>query len=794
MDSANRPPHPPPARPTAEGTSGPARPTADDRAPEEHTAAAGPPDDTAATDPPEDTAATDPPDDTAGVGPPEHTAAADPPEHTAAAGPADDSAAAEADTGRVAESGRSVSGRARSSSGRSTRRGRLGAGLVEVPRVPSRDPATAMLSHPEVPESKRVCGRCNEPVGRSTRDRPARAEGTCSHCGAPFSFVPKLAPGELVAGQYEVLGCLAHGGYGWIYLAKDHNVSDRWVVLKGLLDTGDPDAMAAALAERRFLAEVEHPNIVRIYNFVQHPDPAGDSTVGYIVMEYVGGKSIKELRYPPGEPSEPLPLEQAIAYAIEALPALGYLHELGMLYCDFKPDNIIQTDELVKLIDMGAVRRIDDLTSPVYGTVGYQAPEVPRKGPSVSSDLYTVARTLAVLTFDFRDYATTFADRLPDQADVELFTRFESYYRLLRRATHADPARRFGSAEEMADQLTGVLREVLATEDGQPRPGPSTEFSPERRVFGADGSPGDTGPPDPAVVAAALPVPQVNRADPAAGWLATAATADPAELVEALRSAPIVTVEVRLRLVRTLVKLGSVDEALAELDELSATEPADWRFTWYRGVALLAGGRAGEALGCFDAVYDARPGELAVKLALAAAAECAGEGPTAAHHYELVWRTDHTMVSAAFGLARVRRRLGDREGAFEVLRGVPENSRHHVTAQLAAIGARVFGRPATELTEQDLVTSCAWLDSVDLDIAARARMSVEVLTAALRWVRAGRPGGSGDGTVLGCALNERELRFGLERAYRSLARVAERPEDRIALVDRANTVRPKTLF
>ena len=78
-------------------------------------------------------------------------------------------------------------------------------------------------------------------------------------------------PGDLVAGQYEVLGCLAHGGLGWIYLAKDHNVSDRWVVLKGLLNTGDADAMAAAVAERQFLAQVEHPNIVRIYNFVQQP-------------------------------------------------------------------------------------------------------------------------------------------------------------------------------------------------------------------------------------------------------------------------------------------------------------------------------------------------------------------------------------------------------------------------------------------------------------------------------------------------------------------------------------------
>ena len=84
-------------------------------------------------------------------------------------------------------------------------------------------------------------------------------------------------------------GCLAHGGLGWIYLARDKNVSDRWVVLKGLLNSGDPDAVAAAIAERQFLAQVEHPLIVEIYNFVTHDG------AGYIVMEYVGGTSLKTL-------------------------------------------------------------------------------------------------------------------------------------------------------------------------------------------------------------------------------------------------------------------------------------------------------------------------------------------------------------------------------------------------------------------------------------------------------------------------------------------------------------------
>src|SRR4030095_1849019 len=103
---------------------------------------------------------------------------------------------------------------------------------------------------------------------------PGRPPGFCAKWRHPSSFTPKLHAGDLVAGQYEVAGCLAHGGLGWIYLARDKNVSDRWVVLKGLLNSTDADALAAAIAERQFLAQVEHPLIVEIYNFVTH-DEAG---------------------------------------------------------------------------------------------------------------------------------------------------------------------------------------------------------------------------------------------------------------------------------------------------------------------------------------------------------------------------------------------------------------------------------------------------------------------------------------------------------------------------------------
>ncbi|KOG85633.1 serine/threonine protein kinase, partial [Streptomyces varsoviensis] len=156
------------------------------------------------------------------------------------------------------------------------------------------------------------------------------------------------------------------------------------------------------------------------------------------------------------------PVGQACAYGIEALEALGHLHSRNLLYCDFKVDNAIQQEDQLKLIDMGAVRRMDDQDSAIYGTVGYQAPEVAETGPSVASDLYTVARTLAVLTFDFQGYTSVYLDVLPDPEHIEVFSRYESFYRLLVRATDPDPGRRFASAEEMADQLTGVLREVVA--------------------------------------------------------------------------------------------------------------------------------------------------------------------------------------------------------------------------------------------------------------------------------------------------------------------------------------------
>lgn len=674
----------------------------------------------------------------------------------------------------------------------SSSRSRLGAGIVEMPRVPKGDPVAAILVDPQVPEGSRYCGNheCNKPVGRERDGQPGRTEGFCPECGTRYSFVPKLSRGDLLGGQYEVQGCIAHGGLGWIYLAIDRNVRDRWVVIKGLLNSGDAEAMAAAAAEVFALAKVEHPNIVKIYNFVQHPDAAG-IPVGYIVMEFVGGTSLKQLRK---TRNAPLPPGQAVVYMIEIIPALAYLHSQGLAYCDFKPDNVMQTEEQLKLIDLGAVIAMDDEESSIYGTMGYQAPEIAETGPTVASDIYTVGRTLAVLVMDVPQEKGRFVDQLPGPDAAPVLAKHESLYRAILRATDIDPARRFTSMEELADQLTGVLHEIAAVERDSPQPRMSNYFSPQRGIYGA----GDDKAVDADAVIASLPVPVVDPSDPGAAVLATTSGTPPAQLEHALelartgaQQANRKSIEVPLRLVRASLEVGAPEKARKRLAELESVISGDWRLNWYSGQCALLEGAYDKAAADFDTVLATLPGELAPKMAIAATAELRGARDVAAHYYETVWRTDHSYVSAAFGLARQRVHAGDRAGAISALDEVPSDSAHFTPAGANAIEILLDGRTPENLDEQTLLDAGKRASALSLESATkRATIRLGVLGAALGWLRAGNK--TTAPRLLGEDFDEPSIRTGMERGYRELAHDTTDMWERIALVEKANEIRPRT--
>jgi serine/threonine-protein kinase PknG len=675
---------------------------------------------------------------------------------------------------RAVASGSKITRRVQSGSQR-LRSARLGAGLTRVPPAPVIDAAQAIMKNPQVPEEKRTCPNCGAPVGRSRNGQPGRTEGFCPNCGREFSFTPKLKPGDLVAGQYEVAGCLAHGGLGWIYLARDRNVSDRWVVLKGLLNTGDKDALAVAIVERQFLAQVEHPLIVEIYNFVSHED------AGYIVMEYVGGISLKQIlkdrmRANQGR-FDPLPVDQALAYILEILPAFSYLHDLGLVYCDFKPDNLIQVGDAVKLIDLGGVRRIDDEESAIYGTVGYQAPEVAQLGTTVASDIYTIGRTLVVLITEFRGYQTKYVASLPPLSETPVFAEYDSLYRLIAKACATDAADRFASVDEFRVQLLGVLREVVAskTHGTSLTSAASVLFEP------------------PAITSEALewdelPALRADTSDPQYAWLSNISVEDPAERLAELQRAPARSPEVWLAQARAALQLRRPDVVSQIVNQMLTDDPWEWRAVWVSGLAALDNGDFVTAQASFNAVYGQVPGELAPKLALALACERGGEGEIAEGLYQTCASTDANYVApAAFGMARIRSARGDVAGAVSALDLVPSTSRSFPEARrlrAQALYESGQGLPA-------LAHAMDSLKGVSLDPHAHAELTAAILERAVAEV--GRSGPDAKVTIGPYAAREESLRDGLEATYRALAATESDTEQRYALVDKANAVRRWTL-
>ncbi|EIV91186.1 serine/threonine-protein kinase [Frankia sp. QA3] len=723
--------------------------------------------------------------------------------------------------------------------GDDSREGVAGAGAVPVPRTissPRRGPAPGvprdplrlprrigpppgatppLLEAPSVPVGLRECAGCGAPVARPGQSGTVALDGTCGMCGHRYSFTVKLRPGERV-GRYTVHGVIAHGGLGWVYAATDDNLGgddvQAWVVLKGLLDAANPEARRIAEGERRILTTVSHPAIVKILDYVAH---AGED---YIVMEYVPGISLTGLTDtgppgPDGRPDPPAPAD-VLRYLLRVLPALGHLHRMGLVYCDFKPDNVMVTASGVKLIDLGGARRLDDLVSGYLSTPGYRAPEldddgerpggIERAAPSVTTDIFAVARTLARLVLGrFPGFVDAYRHVLPPRRAHLPLREFESLDRLLRRATATDPQRRFQSVTELADELVGVLYEIVARTEGPVPPLAS-------RWFDAAGHPtGEAGPAGPPAAWEVLPDLRVDQDDPCAPALTAGPDEDPTALAARLAAIVPVTTEVHLSLARARIRAGQLGEAARTLDTAAAAAPREWRIDWYRGLAALVARRPGLAAAAFDRVYSQVPGELAPRLALATAladvATTAGSArereaarERAAELFDVVGAIDPGVTSAAFGLARCRTDPTDKIAAYQ---RVPRSSSAYTASRVRMIGvlvARVLRTDSPAAGSAALLRAAALLADPLLDLGERRRAELrrDIFTAALELVAAGHPPPDGPRppTLLGRAMTERELRFGLAETYREMARLAPDRAGRVRLIDRANRARPRTLI
>ncbi|HWJ66675.1 MAG TPA: tetratricopeptide repeat protein, partial [Nocardioides sp.] len=469
------------------------------------------------------------------------------------------------------------------------------------------------------------------------------------------------------------------------------------------------------------------------------------------------------------------PVDQALAYILELLPAFQYLHDLGLVYCDFKPDNMIQVGDAMKLIDLGGVRRIDDDESAIYGTVGYQAPEVAEIGPSVASDIYTIGRTLMVLTMEFRGYQGTYLHSLPPVDSTPLFQDHDSLYQLVAKCCAPDPADRFASVDEMRSQVLGVLREVVARR----RQGTATT-SASSVLFESPAT------ARPITEWSQLPRLREDTTDAQYSWLSTLGSDDPRKRLADLQQAPEDTAEVWLARCRAALDLGDPVAARTHAQALLSDDPWEWRALWIEGLAAVQAEDWETAKASFNAVYQQVPGELAPKLALAFACERGALPEVAEGLYQVCAATDAAYVPpAAFGMARVRAARGDTVGAVAALDLVPNTSRGYTESRQQRAEVLLSGGVHdVAVLDQAMRT----IESSSVDAQTRQRYTVRILSEALPVVSNGAVVAEG-ARIGSVAATEVGVRDGLENALRALARDSIDLKERVALVNQANAVR-----
>jgi tRNA A-37 threonylcarbamoyl transferase component Bud32 len=316
-----------------------------------------------------------------------------------------------------------------------------------------------------------ICSRCGAAL-------PAATDGVCPRCEfavalelpLPFASAPGAAPESALKhfGDYELLEELGHGGMGVVYKAR-HTQLNRIVALKLLL----LGQFSSAAAVRRFQREAQaaaalrHPNIVALHDI---GEVAGQP---YFTMEFVEGRSLAALLR-----DGPLSARQAAEYGRAIADAMSAAHAAGIIHRDLKPSNIVLDPfGQPRVTDFGLAKRLDakseidlTLTGQILGSPNYLAPELAAgkiHELSSASDLFSIgailyecltgrppfiAPTLQETLFLLRD-----ADPVPPRVlNPRLPRDLET---ICLKCLEKEPAHRYASAQELADELGRFLKE-----------------------------------------------------------------------------------------------------------------------------------------------------------------------------------------------------------------------------------------------------------------------------------------------------------------------------------------------
>lgn len=268
---------------------------------------------------------------------------------------------------------------------------------------------------------------------------------------------------NIIANRYEVFKHIGQGGMADVFLAMD-TILNREVAIKILKSElcADPVSLVRFEREAQAATTLSHPNIVEIYDVGDYKGRR------YIVMEYVPGRTLKQVIRSRGS----LEADEAIDIEKQLVSAVSEAHHKGIIHRDIKPQNIIvKSDGSIKILDFGIAIAKGNVqvtqANNVMGSVHYLAPELAKGKPaSVQSDIYA----LGIVLFEMLSGDVPFkADSAVQVALMQMRNEMpsirsinpsipQSIENIITRATVKDPQKRYKSCVDMLDDLRTCFR------------------------------------------------------------------------------------------------------------------------------------------------------------------------------------------------------------------------------------------------------------------------------------------------------------------------------------------------
>ncbi len=278
-----------------------------------------------------------------------------------------------------------------------------------------------------------------------------------------------VTKGQKINDRYEIIQTIGEGGMANVYLAKDV-IIDRYVAIKVLRGdlAGDEKFVRRFQREALAASSLDHHNIVEMY------DVGEDHGTYYIVMEYIKGKTLKQLIKKRGA----LTLSECIDIMLQLTDGVNVAHSSYIIHRDLKPQNImIQDNGEIKITDFGIAMALNNTqltqTNSVMGSVHYLPPEqASGKGATVKSDIYS----MGIMFFELLTGSLPFKgenaveiafkqikDDIPSIREINPSIP-QSVENIILKATAKNPKNRYNNAKEMHDDIATCLNEERANE------------------------------------------------------------------------------------------------------------------------------------------------------------------------------------------------------------------------------------------------------------------------------------------------------------------------------------------